>query len=144
MILLACVDDNYGLAFNGRRQSRDRAVSADMLSLAGEKALWIEPGSEKLFEAAGDGREKVLRIEPDCLEQAGIGEYCFVESLAGGGTAWRERVEKLALYKWNRKYPADTFLEWDFEGWELEERREFAGYSHERITREIYRKRRSE
>ena len=36
MILMACVDGRNGMAFNCRRQSRDRAVRADLLAEAGE------------------------------------------------------------------------------------------------------------
>ena len=32
MILMACVDGRNGMAFNCRRQSRDRAVRADLLA----------------------------------------------------------------------------------------------------------------
>lgn len=38
MILMACVDGRNGMAFNCRRQSRDRAVRADLLAEAGEAA----------------------------------------------------------------------------------------------------------
>ena len=37
MILMACVDGRNGMAFNCRRQSRDRAVRADLLAEAGEE-----------------------------------------------------------------------------------------------------------
>ena len=49
MTLAFCVDDRGGLSFNRRRQSRDRAVSADLLSQAGECTLWVEPCSRPLF-----------------------------------------------------------------------------------------------
>ena len=35
MILMACVDGRNGMAFNCRRQSRDRAVRADLLAEGG-------------------------------------------------------------------------------------------------------------
>ena len=35
MILAFCIDDQGGLAFNHRRQSRDRALVADLLAAAG-------------------------------------------------------------------------------------------------------------
>ena len=36
MILALCVDDKNGMAFNGRRQSMDRLLRADLLTAAGE------------------------------------------------------------------------------------------------------------
>ena len=41
MIIAVCVDDKGGMLFNNRRQSRDRAQQVDLLSLCGEKKLWI-------------------------------------------------------------------------------------------------------
>lgn len=38
MILAFCVDDQGGLAFNHRRQSRDRGLVADLLAAAGATA----------------------------------------------------------------------------------------------------------
>ena len=35
MILAFCIDDQGGLAFNHRRQSRDRGLVADLLAAAG-------------------------------------------------------------------------------------------------------------
>ena len=36
MILVICVDDKGGMAFNGRRQSMDRLLRADLLQTVGE------------------------------------------------------------------------------------------------------------
>ena len=53
---------------------------------------------------------------------------------------WLERMEGLVLYRWNRRYPADLYCTLPLEDFVLEERREFAGSSHECITREVYRR----
>lgn len=34
MTLILCVDDRGGLSFNGRRQSQDRRVREDLLTMA--------------------------------------------------------------------------------------------------------------
>ena len=51
-------------------------------------------------------------------------------------------LDELVIYRWNRRYPADRRLRFlpQERGMVLIERTEFAGYSHERITREIWRK----
>ena len=49
MILMACVDGRNGMAFNRRRQSRDRAVRADLLAEAGEARLWVSGGTARQF-----------------------------------------------------------------------------------------------
>ena len=68
------------------------------------------------------------------IEKAGQGEYCFCElQLPQSG------VETIIVYRWNRHYPADQIFpeEW-LQCRSLKESREFAGSSHEKITREVY------
>ena len=43
----------------------------------------------------------------------------------------------MILCHWNRDYPADVFFEVDLSKWRLEERKDFSGYSHEKITKEL-------
>lgn len=50
MILAFCVDDQGGLAFNHRRQSRDRALVADLLAAAGARPVFCLPYSAGLFD----------------------------------------------------------------------------------------------
>ena len=49
MILIACVDGRNGMAFNRRRQSRDRAVRADLLAEIGERPLWVNAATARQF-----------------------------------------------------------------------------------------------
>ena len=43
------------------------------------------------------------------------------------------------MFRWNRDYPADTYFDLSLEsGWTRTETSEFAGSSHETITKEIY------
>ena len=53
--------------------------------------------------------------------------------------AWKD-IEKIILYRWNRKYPADFRFDINLEDseWKLAETREFTGSSHEKITEEVY------
>ena len=55
---------------------------------------------------------------------------------------YSEKVEALILYRWNRRYPFDRTLDFDpaENGLMLREVTEFVGYSHEKITKEIYEK----
>ena len=57
-----------------------------------------------------------------------------------GGVGWLDRLEGLVLYRWNRRYPADAWLDVrpGPPGWTLARREEFSGHSHERITKEVY------
>lgn len=129
MIVIACVDDNMGLAFNGRRQSRDSAVIARIRELTAGSKLWMSPRSAKLFD--GD----VVPAEGFLLE-SGEKEYAFTEFAAPDLSD--RRVEGLVLYRWNRVYPADLWLEVALTDWKLVSTVAFSGTSHENITEEIY------
>lgn len=131
MILIVCVDDAGGLGFNRRRQSQDRALRARMLGKWGR--LWMNAYSAGQF-----AKEDPVTADEGFLEMAGPGDACFAEGPAAAEAL--DRAEKLVLYRWNRKYPADCHFPLDLEarGWRLEETEDFAGSSHEKITEEVY------
>ena len=104
----------------------------DLLREAAGGPLWMNAYSAKQFRETPDG----LRVSPDFLAEAGPGELCFVEDQ--DLSPWAERLEKLIVYRWNRTYPADTWFTLPLEGWRLERTAEFAGSSHEKITKEVY------
>ena len=130
MKVIVCMDDNFGMLFNQRRQSRDKVLLEDVFK-ATEK-VWIHSFSEKLFV---DYADRII-VDDAFLEKAGEKDVCFVENQRL--TAYREKINQLIVYKWNRKYPADFYLDLNLGEWNLEETVEFAGKSHEKITREIY------
>ena len=70
------------------------------------------------------------------LDAAGDGEFCFVENADVSGCV--ERIEEIYLYRWNRDYPAEVYFPVDLSVWKCMETKEFAGSSHEKITRERY------
>lgn len=130
MYIIICLDDNNGLAFNHRRQSQDRIVAEDISKTVGEKKLWITDYSRKLFQAVSN-----LEISENPKEEAKEGEYVFqeLETLDTGD----KRIEQFIIYRWNRVYPADVSVEIGAE-WKLTETEEFPGFSHEKITKQIY------
>lgn len=137
MIAIVCVDDKSGTMFNHRRQSQDRVLRETILEKVGEKPLHVTPYTAKQFSPEQQPR---LTISDVCLSQAREGEYCFAE---GEPLAPHlKSVEQIVLYKWNRTYPADTFLDvsLDTSDWTLIETRDFQGSSHDQITEEVYRK----
>lgn len=133
MHVILCLDDRNGMLFNHRRQSRDRVVIQDILDNQAGKRLWIRPISTALFQ----GMEHVLQVEEDLLELAGPGDWCFVEDLPL--SPHKGKIESITVYRWNRHYPADFYLDLDLKKeWRLISQKEFAGYSHEKITKEVY------
>ena len=55
---------------------------------------------------------------------------------------YEDKINTLIIYKWNRIYPADLHFDINVNdvSWELIDSEEFNGSSHEKITREIYRR----
>lgn len=130
MRIVVCVDDNYGMMFNRRRQSRDKILADDVLEMTSGQKLWMNAYSEQLFEG------KDIIVEEEFLSRAGEEDFCFVENKSV--QPYVEQVKEVILYKWNRKYPADFRFDLDLNGWKRVEEKEFAGSSHEKITRERY------
>ena len=128
MDVIVCIDDNGGMLFGGRRQSRDRVVNEDILSAGG--TLWIAPMSATLFPDA--------RVSEHFLDEAGAEERCFAEDRAL--MPYLARIERLILYRWNRVYPYDFCLDIDpaAVGMRLAEQTELVGHSHPSIIKEVW------
>lgn len=133
MIVIIFLDDNDGMTFNHRRQSRDQAVTERIRQIARGKKLWMNPYSYKLY---GDLNGVETVEAEDFLVRAGKGELCMVETERL--TCVKSKIEKIIAFRWNRKYPADFRLDLELSGWKREEMREFSGVSHEKITEETY------
>ena len=126
MKLIVCLDDNKGMMFNNRRQSRDRVLIENVLELCKGEKLYTTEYSSKLFP------ENSVEIIEDTKEI--INGYCFAENF----TVNENDVEEIIVYKWNRVYPADVHFNISLENWKLTETVDFEGSSHDKITREIY------
>lgn len=139
MIMIACVDERKGMMFNHRRQSRDSEVCRDILHESMGRKLYMSRYSSCLFEKT-EGVEMI--VSENILQQAEEEDLCFIEDAEI--MAWEQRITKVILYQWNRRYPADTYfpLTLSGENWELARVEEFRGSSHERITKEVYIRRR--
>lgn len=136
MNIFVCLDEDGGMAFNKRRQSMDRVVRENMLQMVGEGSLYVNTYTAKQFKENNDK----LIVDDNCLERADNGTYVFIEDVPIG--AYISNIEKIIVYRWKRKYPADLFLDIDLTSfpWKLSVSEEFVGYSHECIGKEIYSK----
>ena len=128
MKLIVCLDDNNGMMFNNRRQSRDRVLIENVLEFCKGEKLYTNEYSAKLFP------ENTVEMF-ESIEQIG-NSFCFAEDF----NVNEEHVDEIIVYKWNRVYPADTHFNIDLGNWTLTESVDFEGSSHEKITREIYRR----
>ena len=144
MILISAVDNSMGLMFNGRRLSRDRALTNRILSIAAGKKLYPDEYSMELFKEAADqdlsAQAMESRVDFQVSEEpfmnAGEGEFCFIEDRAPSG--FEDKIEQLYLYFWNRDYPSDLRFDLDMEGWRLIRSVPLQGNSHEKIDENIY------
>ena len=125
MTLILWAGKNGEMLFNRRRCSQDRAVIADILAEFPPSDLCVSAYSAPLFEGAqvilqpADAKDRVLFLEDLPLSPA----------LA--------LTKKLIVYRFDRVYPANVRLQIPQE-FALTESREFTGYSHDKITREVY------
>lgn len=140
MNIILCLDDKNGMMFNHRRQSRDRAVAADIISMLGEIRLWIRPYSETLF------CDYMLNyhVSENPYKYAGEEDFCFIEDEVPNMIA--KKVKSFVIYRWNRVYPSDIRFDLDLaqEGFTLTSTEEFVGTSHEKITKEVWRNERDD
>lgn len=134
MIIMAAVDENNGMMFNHRRQSQDRVLRQKMEELSKESELRMNSYSAQQF----DPLPVNAVVSEDFLSEAGTGEFCFAEDQEIFPV--RDRIESVILFHWNRKYPSDFKLDFlpSEQGMQLVETEDFAGYSHEKITMEVW------
>lgn len=98
----------------------------------GRARIWMNEYSSELFRTySGD-----ISVSERFLEEAGEEEYCFVENVPI--QEYKDEIQTVVLYRWNRKYPADIRFAIDLSRWKMVECVEFSGHSHEKITKEVY------
>ena len=133
MNLIVCVDERNGMAFSGRRLSKDCVVLDKIKNLCSSKRLFLNTYTANLFDVKDN-----LCIDDKFLELANEEDWCFAENV--DVSAYADSVKSVVLFNWNRKYPFDlTFpMEIYAQSWKLVGKEEFSGYSHDKITMEVY------
>lgn len=136
MKVFICIDKDGGMMFNHRRQSRDRTVVEDVIRHISDRRLYICPYSKELFSRYGN-----IIVSDAPLAAAGGEDCCFIENTVLA--PYRSKISELIVYNWNRAYPSDLKLDISLlpDEWELFEEIELHGFSHEKITKGVYRKR---
>ena len=134
MKVIVVLDKNLGMAFNNRRQSRDRKLTKNIVEYIGNEKLYIEKYSEPLF--ANTTCNYFVVDSP--LNVAKESNYYFIE---------RSHIEKfvkdineLVIYHWNRSYPHDFDFNMNLENSNFKKISaiDFQGFSHEKIIKEVY------
>ncbi|MGN0115132.1 MAG: ribonuclease Z [Acutalibacteraceae bacterium] len=132
MIVMVCIDDNGGMMFNNRRQSRDKVLTQKVINIASSHKLYIDSYSAPLFE----GFTADIIVDDDFLNNANDDDFCFVENR--NLKPYEQSISKLIVFKWNRRYPSDFDLDISLDGFTLISSEDFVGNSHEKITMEVY------
>lgn len=131
MKLIVCVDENNGMLFNNKRQSRDRVLIEHIIDLVKNKKIWMNKYSENLFKFKIE-----YNLFENNFESIGDEDFCFIENISP--KLLEEKTDELIIYNWNRTYPADMYFDICLDDWILKSENEFEGFSHEKITQKIY------
>lgn len=134
MHVIVCLDNQNGMLFNHRRQSRDRAVIVDILQNLEGRLLKVRKFSEDIFPVDGE----TIWVSDKSPADVEADQVCFLEDAPLSPVL--DRITTLTIYRWNRDYPGDLYLDIDpvAAGLTLQSRSEFPGYSHDKITKEVY------
>lgn len=131
MIAIVCVDDNNGMMFNNRRQSRDKTITERIIKISENSTLWMNEYSRKLFADNSN-----ICVSDTFLSECKENEFAFIENCSL--LPFEEKLTKLIIFKWNCTYPYDLQLDISPEKWKLVSTEDFIGNSHEKITMEVY------
>lgn len=132
MNIIVCIDNKNGMMFNKKRQSKDRKLIEDIINSIKSK-ICMNKYSSGLFLKYLDQ----IIIDENFLTKY-QDYYCFVEN--DSLKDFENKINTIIIYKWNRDYPADLYLNIDLNNYDLIKAEEFPGYSHEKITKEIYKR----
>lgn len=133
MILILCLDKNYGMTFNHRRLSQDKNVMIDMVKMIKEDKIYMNKYSYELYK--GLVCQNII-VDEDLSNHDG---YCLIEDCKIDKL--NDWIEEIIIYNWNRSYPSDlTFPISLLDDWEIKESYEFVGNSHALITKTIYKR----
>ena len=135
MNIIVCVDDNNGMMFNKRRVSQDVEVREDIYKNLNGKTLFMNSYSFKMFEK--DNKNASIKVEEN-LPIDDKSNFQFIENVKL--SKFEEKIDSIIVYYWNRKYPSDFKFDIDLSNWKLVSETEFAGKSHEKITKKVFTK----
>ncbi len=128
MKVAVCIDKDGGMMLFGRRLSMDRVLREKLLCLT-DGQLFVNDFTADQF----DNKERLF-ISEDFLDSAGEDDLCFVENVKFD----INKVKELYIFNWNRRYPSDVTFDYDLSAFKKTKTEKFEGYSHPKISLEIY------
>lgn len=124
---IVCIDDDMGLIFNKRRQSKDSELRKWILTFTDGKKLFMDSYTHGQF---ADEPQEQLIVSDDYLSEMNDGDICFTEKNSAALPADCDYI----VCRWNRRYPSDLKLSADPAAYHIELLAEITGSSHEKIT----------
>ena len=121
------------MLFNNRRLSRDKVIYDYILNMVKDNKLYCNEYSSSLF----DSKENII-ISNDFLDKATKEDYVFIEN-----NKIPNQISELIVFRWNRLYPADTFFDENIislNNLKKISSKNFKGFSHNKITVDIFRR----
>ena len=128
MTIILCLDDKNGLSFNNRRQNRDRIVIEDIIQ---NNNVYILEHSACLF--AEHSVNKVNNVSDLPNDAVYFHEITDPKNII-------DQFDTVIIYRWNRHYPSDVKFEFTMNNYKKIHEEEFVGFSHDKITKEVYTK----
>ncbi|MEG0275613.1 MAG: hypothetical protein RR630_01145 [Coprobacillus sp.] len=131
MILILCLDKDYGMMFNHRRLSQDKNVMLDISQMIKEDKIYMNSYSYELYKNLNCQN---IIVSEELNKDDG---YCLIENQTI--TKLDEFIDAVVIYNWNRKYPSDMVFPMTLlMDYKVKESYEFVGNSHDLITKTIY------
>jgi hypothetical protein len=128
MTIILCLDDKNGLSFNNRRQSRDKILIEDIIQ---NDNVYILEHSAYLF--AEYSVNKVNNVSDLPNDAVYFHEITDPQNII-------DQFDTVIIYRWNRHYPSDVKFELNLNQYDKVQEKEFVGFSHDKITKEVYNK----
>ena len=135
MLFIFTLDDNNGTKFVNKRQSSDRIVANKILELANGKPIYMKTKSISFFKDSSFPVKESNFSIVDNFYNLPNDAICFAEEVVPAEILSKSEI---IVYRWNRSYPSLINDRLNLNNYTKEIVDEFSGYSHEKITVEIY------
>ena len=110
MKAILCADPKNGLLFNRRRQSQDRELRKRILSIIGDEKLYVSAYSAGQFTESS-WKDRLLICEDPAEAAAAGAAFYFAEGQPLKAAAEEGQLDAVILFRWDKVYPADTYLD---------------------------------
>lgn len=129
MTIILCLDDKNGISFNKRRQSRDRVLIENVMQ--NNNVCILDHSSGLFTEYSVNKVSDVSELPTNAVYFHEISDPKDII----------DKFDTVIIYRWNRHYPSNIKFNLQTRLYKKVSEEEFAGFSHDKITKEVYVKR---